>query len=378
MKVGIIYHLDPSFDGKGGAVRYVNNLIRGLLEEEIDTTLIGAQVVEQTFTHTKFNYVPIIKNSDVWWKYLLALFFKLPFMKLPTDMIIHVHRIEYALPFIIFCRKNPLIYTVHGERLATAKSNYPKYVYILIDKLYYIYESILFQKVDKILPVSKTVGDSFEQKHPKIANKLKIIPVGTNLKEFANWNKPQLRLKYGFDPNEIIIFNAGILEKRKNIDLLIDSYSLVRANLEKSKLIIVGEGPERKRLENLVEAKELNDDVLFFGEVNRSTLISLFTCADIYGLSSFSEGSPNVIKEALASGTPIVTTDVGDAREVLNSKYLGEVVTNYNETVFADALMNVIDLIKVEDDLIVSKCKEAANKFSIEIITKQIIQIYTS
>lgn len=376
MKIAIIYHLDPSHEGKGGAVRYINNLIRYLLKENIDTTLIGAQITEQSFRHDKFNYIPVIRNSNVWWKYLIALFFKLPFLNLPKDMVIHIHRIEYALPFVIFCRDNLLIYTIHGTRLATAKNTYPSYAYKIVDKVYFFYERSIFSRIDKIIAVSKYVSDSFEKIHPDISNKIRVISVGVNLDEFMDGNKEKMRFKYGFSTYEVIILYAGLLEKRKNLNLLIKSFFIVSSKNKHAKLIIVGEGPEKKLLEDLVDTKGLAEKVVFFGEVKRNELISLFLCADMFVLTSFSEGSPNVIKEALASGIPVVSTNVGDAREVINSEYLGTIVEGYNEKKFADAMLKTIQFINGKEDLIKNECKNAAKKFSLGRTMRDIIQLY--
>lgn len=378
-KVAIIYHLDPSNDGKGGVVRYLNNLIRNLMEEEhIATTLIGVQITEQRFSHERFTYISIIKKSDVWWKYLLTLFLKIPFLKLPKDMVIHVHRIEYALPFAIFCKNNPLIYTIHGERLATAKSMYSPFAYMLINNIYLIYERLIFRYIDKILPVSNRVAESFEVAHPDISSKIKVISVGVNLSEFKNKNKEQMRSKHGFSENDGIVLYAGLLEKRKNLNLLINSFDIIHLENKNVKLIVVGRGPEQKMLKNLVENKKLGDQVTFMGEIERDELISLFICADTYALTSHSEGSPNVIKEALASGTPTVSTDVGDVGEIITNKNLGIVVKGYDEKEFADAILETIHHIKNNEILVSSECKKVADEFDVGNITREIVNVYNS
>lgn len=373
----MIYHLDPSHDGKGGAVRYINNLITDLLDNDIDITLIGAQITEQSFKHKRFNYIPVLKGSNIWWKYLLALLFKLPFLKLTDDTIIHIHRIEYALPFIIFYRNNPLIYTIHGGRLGTAKSEYSKFKYILIDNVYSLYEKLAFNRIDKIISVSEKTKKSFLEIHPCIINKISTIPVGVDTKQFNKTiDKKKVRAQYSIN-NEFVLLFVGVLGKIKNLQFLIDCFNSISTQID-TKLIIVGDGDEKSNLLNKVNELNLKGKVIFTGEINHGIVHELFSISDLFLLTSNSEGSPNVIKEALASGTPVVSTDVGDVGEVIINKNLGIVVKGYDEKEFADAILETIHHTKNNEILVSSECIKVADEFDIANVTREIIKIYNS
>jgi L-malate glycosyltransferase len=377
MNVTMIYPLDPSHDGKGGAVRYINNLIRNLLTQGVSVTLIGAQITDQAFSNN-FKYIPIMKFSSVWWRYPLVLFFKLPFLKLPPYTIIHVHRLEYVLPFLFFNRNNPLIYTIHGDRLGTARSNYSKINYTLIESLYFLYEKLAFNRVNKIIAVSENSKESFTRFHPSIINKTHTIPVGIDLKLFNKYiNKTQLRKKYFFKENDFLILFAGVLGKVKNLSFLIDSFKIISTQVN-AKLVIVGDGAEKPYLLSKVKELNLENKVIFVGEVDHSHINELFLISDLFTLTSNSEGSPTVIKEALASGIPIVSINVGDVKEVINNNYLGRIVEEYDTKSFANAMLETIEFIDDNRDLVYSKCKSAAKKYSIENVTKEIIQVYKS
>jgi L-malate glycosyltransferase len=376
MNVTMIYHLDPSHNGKGGAVRYINNLITTLLIQRIDITLIGAQIIDQTFIHENFKFIPVVKNSNVWWRYLIALFFKLPLLKLPPDTIIHVHRIEYIFPFIFFKRNHPLIYTIHGERLGTAKSNYSNFQYKLVNRIFFLYEKLAFKRVNEIIAVSKKTKESFIILHPSIINKIHTIPVGVDLELFnKSINKKELRKKYSFNDNDFLILFAGVLGKVKNLSFLIDSFKIVSTKIN-SKLLIVGEGDQKQNLINKVKELDLEHKVVFTGEIDHSQIYKLFLISDLFTLTSKSEGSPNVIKEALASGIPVVSTNVGDINEVINNKHLGKVVEGYDTKTFANSILEVIELINDHKELVYFECKSAAKKYSLEDVTQEIIQVY--
>lgn len=374
----MIYHLDPSHDGKGGAVRYINSLIRNLLTEGVNVTLIGSQIVDQTFTHEKFSYVPIVKNNNAWWRYLIALFLKLPFLKLPPDTIIHVHRIEYIIPFMFFNRNNPLIYTIHGERLGTARSNYSTFKYQLVDKIFFLYEKLVFNRVNKIIVVSEKAKESFTKLHAHITPKIVTIPVGVELDKFDRTiNRNKYREKYFLKNEDFVILFVGVLGKIKNVDFLIDSFQNLLPRVD-AKLVIVGDGDEKSNLLNKVQKLNLSNKIIFTGEIEHAKIYELYLSSNLFVLSSYSEGSPTVVKEALASGIPVISTNVGDVKEVINNKYLGKVIEQYDAKVFAKAMLETIELIETDEDLVRSKCRLAANKYNVKSITKEIIQVYTS
>ena len=109
------------------------------------------------------------------------------------------------------------------------------------------------------------------------------------------------------------IVAAGNLVPLKRVDLIIDAL----VHLEGVDLRIVGQGPERAALERQVQAAGLGDRVTFLGRLGHEELAREFASAHALVHASSSEGLANVWIEALASGTPVVTTDVGGAREVV-------------------------------------------------------------
>src|SRR5690606_22887105 len=103
---------------------------------------------------------------------------------------------------------------------------------------------------------------------------------------------------------ERVVVSAGNLIELKGHDLVIEA----AATLPDVTLLIAGEGPERGRLEALTHRLGVADRVRMLGSVPQEMLIELYGAADVLVLASRSEGSPNVVLEALACGTPVVTT----------------------------------------------------------------------
>ena len=146
-----------------------------------------------------------------------------------------------------------------------------------------------------------------------------VIPNGVDFKNFRPINKDKVSLKTGFNQNQInIIFVAtNPNAKIKNI------------NLAKSAIEIV-----KKKIEKQVNLHILSD-------ITFKDLPYFFNSADILLLTSFSEGSPNVIKEAMACNCPIVSTNVGDLTEVIYETK-GCFITNFNEEDVAQKIIKAI------------------------------------
>lgn len=118
-----------------------------------------------------------------------------------------------------------------------------------------------------------------------------------------------------------VIVAVGRLEVQKNFELLIRAFAMLRARLP-AKLLILGEGSERQTLQALIGALGLDSDIELAGQVNMA--IRYIKFADLFVMSSRFEGFPIVLIEALACGTPVVSTDCRSGpREILLDGALG-------------------------------------------------------
>jgi glycosyltransferase involved in cell wall biosynthesis len=121
-----------------------------------------------------------------------------------------------------------------------------------------------------------------------------------------------LRHELGIGDAERVVLSVGRLSHEKgHADLLRAAAALPRA----TRVVIVGEGPERQRLESLAARLGMCDRVIFTG--HRLQLAPFYAMADVFVLPSLSEGCPNALLEAMAAGLPIVATTVGGVPEVV-------------------------------------------------------------
>ncbi len=134
---------------------------------------------------------------------------------------------------------------------------------------------------------------------------------------------------------EKTVLFVGNLLPVKNPELLLRAFARVPSP---ARLVIVGKGPMREALEAHVAAAGLADRVRFTGPQLAPQVAEHMRAADVLCMSSLNEGLPNVVIEAMASGLPVVATDVGGIHEVIDEPWKGTLVPSGDEAALAAAL----------------------------------------
>lgn len=147
--------------------------------------------------------------------------------------------------------------------------------------------------------------------------RLRLIPNGIRLDRFtpAEGN-PGLRARLGIPAEALVVGTAGSLRAVKNHARLLEAVAMAGAVRKDIHLLLVGEGEERAALEARAAAPDLAGRVCFAGYQQEPA--PFYRAMDIFALSSESEQMPVALLEAMASGLPVVSTDVGDVRTMLS------------------------------------------------------------
>ncbi|MBU2607968.1 MAG: glycosyltransferase family 4 protein, partial [Chloroflexi bacterium] len=118
----------------------------------------------------------------------------------------------------------------------------------------------------------------------------------------------------------------GVLEKIKNIPNLLRAGKLVLSAHSRTLLVLIGDGPERERLEKLCSTLGIGDHVRFMGVIPYDAIPSYLAACDVFVLPSWSEGFPRVLLEATFVAKPIVVTDVNGAGDIVTDGESGYIV----------------------------------------------------
>jgi len=151
---------------------------------------------------------------------------------------------------------------------------------------------------------------------------------------------PNRRAELGLSRKRVIL-TVGRLVPIKNVSLLVRAFARARASLSDLHLIVVGEGPEREPLAAEARALGAGDAITFAGYVPHADTPAWYRTADVFVLPSEFDNSPNAVLEAMASGLPIVATDVGGLRHFVTPGRHGELVPNGDAAAMAAAVVRM-------------------------------------
>ena len=206
------------------------------------------------------------------------------------------------------------VHTFHG-------SVFKGYFRKLPAALYALVERALARVTDAIVAVSPAVAEELAKERLAPRHGIHTIPLGLELERFCSPPaKGRLRARLGLDRNIPLIGSVGRLVPIKDVPTLLSAL----ARLEGAHLALVGDGPERARLESLARTLGVSSRVHFTGFL--SELETVYPDFDLVVNSSRNEGTPVALIEAMAAGIPVVATSVGGSPDLLQGGALGELV----------------------------------------------------
>ncbi len=223
--------------------------------------------------------------------------------------------------------KRPVVVNVRGSDI----NQYPNY--------FFLRKMVLFslRYADFIITTSnalkeKAIGLGMDKL------KIKTIVNGVDSNKFRPQNKAILRSRYGISNDTKVIVYVGNLLEIKGITHLIQAFKRLINKIIPLELLIIGDGYLSVTLKDLVKRLRIDSHVRFLGQIDHDAIPDYIGMSDILVLPSLSEGMPNVIKESLACGIPVVATEVGGVPELITSDHLGILVPPANIDVLSDAI----------------------------------------
>lgn len=145
-----------------------------------------------------------------------------------------------------------------------------------------------------------------------------------------------------FSKRDNIIGFVGIINSEKGVSELIDAFPRVLKYCPDSKLLIIGDGPYLSHMKEKVRVLELDDKVEFTGFIPREKMKTQMNRMKLFVLPTKHEGLPKVILEAMACGTPVLTTSVGDIPDTIKDGENGYLLSNSEPDNITDKIINVL------------------------------------
>jgi len=279
--------------------------------------------------------------------------------------VIHAH-IPYPsgiIAYIIKKTKNkPYLITSQGSELL----DYPE------EKLLHIIKPIIevtLRNANHIHAISEALKNSIVKNFGVDSKKVSVIPNGVDINLF----NPSKGRK---DPNrkEKIIVSVSRLTEKNGLEYLIKAMPRVFEKID-AKLVIVGDGDQRKILENLVKKLGIEDKVFFKGWIKYEEVPKIVASSDLFVRTSITEGLGTAFLEAMACGTPVIGSRVQGILDIIRDGYNGILVqpTDINE--ISESIIKVLEDESLRESLIENGLR-FVQRYKWENISQQYLELY--
>jgi len=261
--------------------------------------------------------------------------------------LVHVHSFGQIHSDILtfLSKKNdlPVIYSVHGWR--NIENLYAR-------PLLGIYESVFAPRILKSADIITVLGKRSLQYIESIVSRsggcgncrITIVPNGIDFYAIRKTIKKVRREGLYTKCDRKVILYAGRLSRLKGVLDLIRAFALVHKLHKEAFLTIIGDGPLRNDITTIINKYDLKDSVDIIGYKSHQKVIEdYFSQAFVFVLPSYSEGMPTAILEAMASGVPVITTNVGDIQDIALHKETGLLVKPGDIKQLAESILMVME-----------------------------------
>jgi len=280
--------------------------------------------------------------------------------------IIHVHHafpFSWAARFIKSTYQVPYVITIHGSELPTAQKD-KRYLALTMDAL---------RRARRIIPNSfytkewtfKVFGDNYRRN-------VRVIPGGVDIHKFKKVNTDDIDEKFDIKGEKVVVF-AGKLTVYKGVKYLVRASKRI-----KGKVLILGDGPERKNLERIVKDEKISN-VKFIGHLGANTdfLIKFYSRADVFVAPSvWDEPLGLVILEAMACETPVVVTRKGGIPLAVKDGLNGFFIKPRNSQDIAEKINALFGNEPLRLKMAKKAREIAVKRFSWEVIARRFENIY--
>lgn len=264
----------------------------------------------------------------------------------------------------------PLVFTHH-----TRYRSYSHYVPLsekLVKTAIEDYLADYMKKCHHIVVPSESIKKILSDTYG-ITRQITAIPTGLDLSEWEAAKGTAVRKARGWGDDRVLI-SVGRLAREKNWSTLLKAVAQVMANQSHIRLVLIGDGEERKSLQKLAQELGIAGNVEFTGSLAHEKVIEYLKAADLFCFASASETQGIVTMEAMAAGLPVVAVDATGTRDVVDHDREG-LLTDNDSAALARAMERILN-----DEALQHRYKSAAlaraQTLSIEAQTQKLTAVY--
>ncbi len=236
----------------------------------------------------------------------------------------------------------------------------------------------LYQLADSVFAISAEVREFYCRQTGFPMERIAVIPNGVDVRRIDEADGRGARAEFGFAESDFVIGTVARLDATKDTITLARAFAKLHQTQPESnlKLLIVGDGSERTRLETFVTEQGLNREVIFAGL--RHDVPRLLLAMDVFALPSLSEGMPLAVLEAMAARLPVVASNVGALPELVEEDSTGFLVAPEDADTLADRLARLHDNPILKKSFGAKAGRKVEREFSLDRMLRRYADLYCS
>jgi glycosyltransferase involved in cell wall biosynthesis len=247
------------------------------------------------------------------WQYLLLPFFCLALFIACLRTMRHVELVHanWSVNGVIaglagLGARTPIVTTLRGEDVTRG----------IQSRGYRVILKSCLRLSHEIVAVSEAIREKLVNQYPWCEHKLSVIPNGVEPQLLEVPKRPVVKHP------KLELVTIGSLIRRKDLPTILRALKKLESRQD-IELSIIGSGPERANLKNLVQALGVTHKIIFVGAVSPNKIRTYLQKSDVFVLASLSEGRPNVVLEAMAAGVAVIASDIDGIHELIQNEHTG-------------------------------------------------------
>jgi len=355
----------------GGAETVVAELASGLRHQQVKVTLCSLRplgALAPKLQGQKINVFSLGMSANLKpIEFLRALLTLSTFIKNNKVDLVHANlRRAGLMASLLKIVSNPKPIVVFTQHTASNLVNSGR----LYDALSWLSLCVTFRFVNRFIAVSEAVKNALREKGKVPASKISVIPNGVDDSRFFPSVSPEVRSELDVEDGELVIGSIGRFCKTKGFDVLLCAFSKLLANGSKVRCVLVGNGEEEHFLNALLRDLGIENQVCIRGYCSWPEKI--LRGIDIFVLPSREEGFPMVLLEAMTTGLPVIASDVGGVREIVQHNITGILVKPDDTESLLAALQRLVSAPSLRTHL-----GAAAQRLSKQYSNRRMVESYS-
>lgn len=237
---------------------------------------------------------------------------------------------------------------------------------------------LIFRRAAKIIGVAEAVKMDIVGSNWRVPrDRLVVLENSVGYDRFAHvaTSRAEARGMLEMPPDAVVFGTIGRLTATKGLPYLLRAFAIVRERMPAAHLVLLGDGPDRARLERQAMGTPHRDAIHFLGY--RPNVEQLLQGMDVFVLASVAEGMPRVILEAMAAGVPCVSTAVGGIPEMLDQGRLGALAAPGDAEGLARSMLETAAMPPAKrQDLIEQSQRHVRLRYSHDVVRAKLAAIY--